>query len=119
MAAFGGDAGAARHDWALAAQGDPAEMEKDRLVGRVKELQRSGVKGREHWEKYCDALRSGNRDPKLHGLESLRNFIDAYDKGESPEVPAAKIVGSGSKILRLRGVPFQSDILDVIEFLSG
>mmetsp|Transcript_30700 Transcript_30700/g.72610 ORF Transcript_30700/g.72610 Transcript_30700/m.72610 type:complete len:967 (-) Transcript_30700:162-3062(-) len=106
---------------ALAQRGPQGEgcgfSEKDELVARIKSIQRSGNEGRERWERYCDAARTGNRDPALHSLESMRSFLQAYERGEEPELPAKQAMG-GSDVLRLRGVPFQSDILDVVEFLK-
>jgi len=99
----------------LVSTGDPA---KDALIMKVKEIQRSGKDGRSVWEKYCDLIRTGNRDPKLHTPSSLKNFLEAFEAGEGAEGGAARADTGSCPVLRLRGVPFQSDILDVIEFLS-
>merc|ERR1719456_1305594 len=66
------------------------------------------------WEQYCDDMRTGSRDPARHEVKILRNFLDAHARGEQPK-PCQ--IGDG-RVLRLRGVPFQSEIAHVAEFLS-
>jgi len=95
--------------------GDP---EKDKLVVKVKQIQKSGPDGRLDWEQYCELIRTGNRDPRLHTTESLAHFIEAIQNGEGP-VGAARRADTKSTVVRLRGVPFQSDVNDILEFLSG
>ncbi|CAE8692693.1 unnamed protein product, partial [Polarella glacialis] len=97
----------------LAATGD---LEKDELVARVKQIQRSGPNAKEQWYTYCDASRTGNRDPARHSFESLRTFSEAYDRGEAAEVVGVPM--ASSNVLRLRGVPFQCGAEEVVEFLK-
>lgn len=92
------------------------DPQKEELVSRVKWIQRSGEEGKKQWYAFCDATRTGNRDPNRHTEESLSMFLDAYAKGESPELHAA-LAGGDGRVLRLRGVPFQSDVLDVVDFV--
>eukprot|EP00933_Yihiella_yeosuensis_P010695 TRINITY_DN11748_c0_g1_i1.p1 TRINITY_DN11748_c0_g1~~TRINITY_DN11748_c0_g1_i1.p1 ORF type:complete len:1088 (-),score=212.75 TRINITY_DN11748_c0_g1_i1:241-3504(-) len=91
-------------------------MDQDQLVARVKQIQRSGPDAKELWYKFCEDTKTGNRDPARHTVESLRNFVEAFDKGETPEVPASLL--ENGTVLRLRGVPFQCGLEDVVEFLT-
>merc|ERR1719445_2508494 len=82
--------------------------DKEDLVARVKWVQRSDPEGKEQWYAYCDATRTGNRDPSRHTAESLSNFLEAYARGEPVEAGAARTGGDG-RVLRLRGVPYQCE----------
>ncbi|CAE8585990.1 unnamed protein product, partial [Polarella glacialis] len=90
---------------------------KELLVTEVKQIQRASVEGRERWETFCDLLNTGNRDPTRHSAETLRAFADATRNSESLEDLVAR-VSSRCKVVRLRGVPFQCDPADVIDFLA-
>jgi len=94
--------------------GDP---NKDWLVNQVKEVQRKGDQDKEKWWTYCDKRQSGSRDPKLHSKEFLQEFLDAYAAGTWNDAPTGG-PGAGSRILRLRGIPFQCGIPDVMAFLT-
>jgi len=85
----------------------------EELVQRVKQIQRSDPNGKEMWYKFCDSSGTGNRDPARHSSDSLRSFLEAYDRGEQP---MGGPEGDG-RVLRLRGVPFQSGVMDVVAFL--
>merc|ERR1719356_858545 len=89
---------------------------KEQLVANVKFIQRSSSTGKEYWEAYCDALQMGTRDPQRHTAESLSNFLQAHQQGLSPQEAVGKVASDG-RVLRLRGVPFQSDVTDVVEFV--
>ncbi|CAE7028250.1 Esrp1 [Symbiodinium natans] len=94
-----------------------AEMGKEYLVMKIKQIQRSGQEAKDAWYRYCESTRTGNHDPARHTPESLKAFIEAYERGEAPEQAAQKVVQL-SPILRLRGVPFQATVDDVVQFLT-
>lgn len=54
---------------------------------------------------------TGNRDPARHTASALRTFLESYARGEMPSQP------NYSCVLRMRGVPFQSELNDVLRFL--
>jgi RNA recognition motif-containing protein len=89
--------------------------EKDELAARIKAIQRTDAPGKAVWEKYCDDMKTGSRDPLRHPFESLRNFLHAYDRGVAPQVGLTQ----GTCVLRFRGVPYQSDQQDVVDFLEA
>eukprot|EP00928_Gymnodinium_smaydae_P079057 TRINITY_DN63078_c0_g1_i1.p1 TRINITY_DN63078_c0_g1~~TRINITY_DN63078_c0_g1_i1.p1 ORF type:complete len:1023 (+),score=238.90 TRINITY_DN63078_c0_g1_i1:90-3158(+) len=94
--------------------------EKERLVQITKDIQRNNDGGRDYWETFCDLARTGNRDPAKHTVNCLRIFVEAWERGDTAE-QAVELLrdGDDERVLRLRGVPFQSDVLDVVTFLDG
>ncbi|CAJ1372248.1 unnamed protein product, partial [Effrenium voratum] len=90
---------------------------KEALVAEVKHVQRSSEEGRAKWERFCDALRNGNRDPSRHTCETLQAFTQAYRSGQDMDM-VAMFICKDSRVLRLRGVPFQGGVPDVLAFLA-
>merc|ERR1719375_2036926 len=52
---------------------------KARLVDRVKALQRSDPVKKEAWWELCDKHYEGRRDPGRHNVETLEEFLSAYE----------------------------------------
>ncbi|CAE7257960.1 fus [Symbiodinium sp. KB8] len=94
-----------------------ADMGKDYLVMKIKQIQRSGQEAKDAWYRYCESTRTGNHDPARHTPESLKAFIEAYESGQAPEQAAQKVIQL-SHVLRLRGVPFQANVDHVVQFLA-
>lgn len=46
------------------------------LVDQIKQLQRSGDKGKQAWVTYCDESLGGVRDPNRHDSSTLQEFLD-------------------------------------------
>eukprot|EP00439_Symbiodinium_sp_Y106_P042694 s2248_g5.t1 len=92
------------------------ETEKDRLVRSIKDIQRSDPAGKEQWERFADATRMGSRDPSRHPEDHLRKFLEARQAGQAPEQIVSQL--GSTRFLRLRGVPFQAELHEVVDFLS-
>ncbi|CAJ1373967.1 unnamed protein product [Effrenium voratum] len=83
---------------------------KEELVPRIKKLQRDDKAAAAKWAAYCDVMRTGLHDPARHTARTLHAFLEAYERGEVPKLIYSPVV-------RLRGVPFQSELNDVVVFL--
>eukprot|EP00913_Durusdinium_trenchii_P007559 g7103.t1 len=105
------------HDAFLRSHGGTGGINKEALVAEVKHIQRSSDDGRIRWDRFCDTLNTGNRDPTRHTCEALRAFSQAIRCGNDVELAAQQICVS-STVVRLRGVPFQGGTPDVLAFLA-
>eukprot|EP00930_Biecheleria_cincta_P016798 TRINITY_DN13548_c0_g1_i1.p2 TRINITY_DN13548_c0_g1~~TRINITY_DN13548_c0_g1_i1.p2 ORF type:complete len:593 (-),score=152.16 TRINITY_DN13548_c0_g1_i1:135-1913(-) len=92
-------------------------ISKEALVAEVKHIQKTNQDGRARWDRFCELLRTGNRDPSRHTTEALRAFAKAANSGDSIEDAVAKHC-RGNRLVRLRGVPFQGGVDDVLAFLA-
>lgn len=54
------------------------EGDKAALVNKIKGLQRSDATIKEAWWAFCDAEKSGVRDPNRHDVATLEEFLGAY-----------------------------------------
>lgn len=89
-----------------------SDTEKEWLVERVKQIQRTSPDEKEKWWAYCDSEFSGCHDPNKLSAGFLRAFIEAYDAGGVPTK------SPDTKVLRLRGLPFSCHATDVATFLA-
>mmetsp|Transcript_121532 Transcript_121532/g.227140 ORF Transcript_121532/g.227140 Transcript_121532/m.227140 type:complete len:716 (-) Transcript_121532:35-2182(-) len=67
-------------------QVDEADMEKDRLVARVKAGQRGSDAFREAWMRYCEENGGGSRDPARHDMDFLSGFLAVAPSDQPPEL---------------------------------
>lgn len=109
--------GLAAHGRGSSASFGGGDGNKEALVMEVKQIQRSSTGGRERWQNFCEALRTGNRDPLRHSCETLQAFIQACKTGADLEQIAFQL-SKDSRVVRLRGVPWQASLQDVVNFLA-
>lgn len=63
----------------LAHQGADLDLEHQTLCSLVKRMQRQSDELCSMWWSWCEATGNGRKDPKLHSLEFLRNFVVAAE----------------------------------------
>mmetsp|Transcript_40212 Transcript_40212/g.87902 ORF Transcript_40212/g.87902 Transcript_40212/m.87902 type:complete len:614 (+) Transcript_40212:81-1922(+) len=85
--------------------------EKDKLVDKIKDIQRGSEEGKQQWWQYCDSAKTGSRDPARQPLDFLKKFLQAYLRGETPQAPQRPVP---TKVLRLRGLPFSCQASDIV-----
>lgn len=81
------------------------ENSVEKLVGKVKALQRTDHRVKEQWTAHCNNNGEGVRDPARHTAEFLQAFLAAVERGHFPEKSAS---ASSSKIF-IGGLPDHCD----------
>jgi len=88
---------------------EPADPEKEGLVQRVKELQRSDGVFKEAWAAHCDERHGGRHDPNRQSAADIRSFLSSHNyevgatkrKRSEAYRPAASTGGTPSEFVVL------------------
>lgn len=99
----------------------------DSLVHEVKKIQRQGDEERQRWWDFCSSRGQSTFDPLRQTQDFLEDFLAVFKSGE-PIAPRADGPGrsrsprgheSDGRLLKLRGLPFQATVDDVVNFCMG
>jgi len=88
---------------------------KDKLADKIETIQ-GKPNGQEQWERFCDIVRPRDlqvRDPLKLATSSLRDFLEIHSLKEFVLPPASE-----NRVLRLKGVPFGTDVAEVDRALA-
>eukprot|EP00928_Gymnodinium_smaydae_P087963 TRINITY_DN72127_c0_g1_i1.p1 TRINITY_DN72127_c0_g1~~TRINITY_DN72127_c0_g1_i1.p1 ORF type:complete len:163 (+),score=21.17 TRINITY_DN72127_c0_g1_i1:147-635(+) len=56
-------------------------IDRDVLIAKIKEMQRTDGTAKDQWGAYCDQQGGGVRDPAKHEVIFLHNFVTSYNSG--------------------------------------